>query len=233
MDTAQVAVTVIFTAVLGVGVGWALGRRDISRIQQELDEANAVIAKRREEKISENTPAKEAPAIDYESAEGNKRDNGEFYNTPYDKVLTETTEESDNKDEEDDEGPSEDEIPEGLVYDKEMGRLVCPPNEEFDEDQVNPYRIHEETFLRDERGYTRGSFVYFIKDDILVDDDQQVMNDYEPLFGHCLEDLDINDINIPNIIYIRNNRILSEYEVVIDQDDWVDVDLVNGYHGKR
>jgi len=76
-----------------------------------------------------------------------------------------------------------------------------------------PYILHQDEFITDEREYRQSNLTYYAGDDILVDEDNVPI--YNPgvilgplLFGHGSKD--------PNVVYIRNSKLLAEYEVIRD-----------------
>lgn len=86
-----------------------------------------------------------------------------------------------------------------------------------------PYKITEEEFRVNEDDNTQTSLVYFIKDDILVDEDEQIVNDVEALVDGCLDDVTVYTEHA--VVYIRNERLKLDIEVVLDTDDYIDVDI--------
>ena len=86
-----------------------------------------------------------------------------------------------------------------------------------------PYKITEEEFRVNEDDNTQTSLVYFIKDDILVDEDEQIVNDVEALVDGCLDDVTVYTEHA--VVYIRNERLKLDIEVVLDTDDYIDIDI--------
>lgn len=78
-----------------------------------------------------------------------------------------------------------------------------------------PYVLHQEEFYADELNYTQSSLTYYEGDDIMADEEQVPIYNYlnitgPLLFGHGSGD--------PNVVYIRNDQIKGEYEIVrVDQ----------------
>lgn len=80
-----------------------------------------------------------------------------------------------------------------------------------------PYVIHRDEFFNEEMDYHQSTLTYFRGDDILIDENDVPIYNYvetvgELKFGHGSGD--------KNVVYIRNERIECEYEVL----------LSNGYY---
>lgn len=130
-------------------------------------------------------------------------------------------------------------LPEGTVYSKGEAEPEEKPEEEPEEDPDSlpiedlrmfevkdpnvPYKITEEEFRVNEDDNTQTSLVYFIKDDILVDEDEQIVNEVEDLVDTCLDDVSVHTES--TVVYIRNERLKLDIEVVLDTDDYIDVDI--------
>lgn len=76
-----------------------------------------------------------------------------------------------------------------------------------------PYIIHRDEFYNDEQGYTQLTLTYYAGDDIMVDEEDAPIYNYQqvtgPLrFGHGSED--------PNVFHVRNDKRRAEYEIIRD-----------------
>lgn len=76
-----------------------------------------------------------------------------------------------------------------------------------------PYVIHQEEFINDEMGYHQETLSYYAGDDIMADTDDTPIYNYSGLmgelkFGHGSRD--------PNVVYIRNDAIHMEWEVLLN-----------------
>ena len=79
------------------------------------------------------------------------------------------------------------------------------------------YIITDEEFLNNESGYEQSSLSYFVEDDVLCDERDQLVNNVEELvgaenlnrFGHGTKE--------PHCVYIRNDRLDIEVEIVQNQ----------------
>lgn len=74
-----------------------------------------------------------------------------------------------------------------------------------------PYIIHQDEYFRDEGGRQQHTLTWYEGDDVLVDEsDKPVYNHHDVVgelkFGHGSNDA--------NVVYIRNERMRSEYEVL-------------------
>lgn len=81
----------------------------------------------------------------------------------------------------------------------------------------HPYILHVDEFYANEKDYTQTTLTYFSGDDILIDQDEVPIYSHTKttgplLFGHGSKD--------PNVVYIRNDKYQSEYEVLYDPDSY-------------
>lgn len=86
----------------------------------------------------------------------------------------------------------------------------------------NPYIIHVDEYSVDEMGYNnQQTFIYYEGDDILVDHRSKPVFRYENVvgkdlkFGHGSRD--------PNVVFVRNERLQAEYEILRDPGKYTDV----------
>lgn len=83
--------------------------------------------------------------------------------------------------------------------------------EQANRDSGNAYVLHVDEFMQEETGFRQESLTYFAMDDILVDQADKPVPNYgiilgELNFGHGSGD--------PNVVYIRNEQVRMEWEVV-------------------
>lgn len=76
-----------------------------------------------------------------------------------------------------------------------------------------PYVIHRDEFWNDEQGYTQTTLTYYAGDDIMVDEEDAPVYNYQQvtgplLFGHGSED--------QNVFHVRNDKRRAEYEIIRD-----------------
>lgn len=81
----------------------------------------------------------------------------------------------------------------------------------------NPYILHRDEFYAGEMGYTQYSLTYFVGDDMMVDEEDKPVPNYQritgPLFwGHGSGD--------ENIVLIRNKKLRAEYEITKNDDSY-------------
>lgn len=74
-----------------------------------------------------------------------------------------------------------------------------------------PYIIHKDEFYADEMNFTQTTLTYYAGDNIMADEEDVPLYNFEtvtgPLrFGHGADD--------PNVVHIRNERRKAEYEVI-------------------
>lgn len=77
-----------------------------------------------------------------------------------------------------------------------------------------PYILHQEEFIGDELGYRQETVTYYAGDQIMSDNNDTPLYGFEDLmgelqFGHGSRD--------PNVVYIRNEVIHMEWEVLRDE----------------
>lgn len=91
-----------------------------------------------------------------------------------------------------------------------------------------PYILHRDEFFADEKGYdNQTTLTYYQGDDVLCDENDVPI--YNPeravgklIFGHGSGD--------PNVVYVRNEKLEAEYEVLLDQGHYV-VEVLGGQVG--
>lgn len=78
-----------------------------------------------------------------------------------------------------------------------------------------PYIIHRDEFYENEADdiYDRSSLIYYKGDDILCDDNYVPIYEYLKLTGNLRFGHGSND---PSIVYIRNEPMKAQYEVILD-----------------
>lgn len=122
--------------------------------------------------------------------------------------------------------PQED-APADVIVQPEINNVfrVNGPNEEWDYDTElakreqaraigEPYIISAEEFIQDEKGYQQETLTYYRGDDIMGDQNDTPIYNYQNLmgelkFGHGSKD--------PNVVYIRNEKVHMEWEILLHQ----------------
>jgi hypothetical protein len=79
---------------------------------------------------------------------------------------------------------------------------------------VDPYVIHADEFISGEMGFAQSTITYYAGDDIMADELDTPIYNYmgimgELKFGHGSKD--------PNVVYIRNETMNHEWEVLLHQ----------------
>lgn len=86
--------------------------------------------------------------------------------------------------------------------------------EEKSRNPEQPYVLHKDEFWREELGYTQTTLTYYEGDNMLVDQEDVPVYNFESIigplrFGHGSQDR--------NVFYVRNNRLRAEYEIIKDR----------------
>lgn len=85
-----------------------------------------------------------------------------------------------------------------------------------------PYTLHVEEFLNDERGFAQTTLTYFVGDDILTDDKDVPIYNKQDVVGDLVFGHGSNDANV---VYIRNEKLKAEFEVLRDSGKYEQVIL--------
>lgn len=84
---------------------------------------------------------------------------------------------------------------------------------QWDRNPNFPYVITEEEFMQDEENYSKISVKYYDKDSSLVDDRDQYIPNADSIVGDDnMEQFGIGT-DSPDIVYVRNDRLESDFEV--------------------
>lgn len=212
----KVYISLIAVGFFGAGVvaGVAYGIRytedEVRRVEDEIAEIRRKFWDEKAE-IKEEAKVSELADVEIDRAAiyNGIVSRQEYTDLPEDTVYSNGEAES----EEEPEEPEED--PDALPIEDLRMFEVKDPNV--------PYMITEEEFRVNEDDHTQTSLVYFIKDDILVDEDEQIVNEVEDLVDTCLDNVSVHTES--TVVYIRNERLKLDIEVVLDTDDYIDVDI--------
>lgn len=84
-------------------------------------------------------------------------------------------------------------------------------------DPGKPYVIHRDEYFGDERGFVQSTFTYYAGDNILVDEQDIPIAKFEDVvgelkFGHGSQD--------KNVVYVRNEDLRGEYEILKSEDSY-------------
>lgn len=87
-----------------------------------------------------------------------------------------------------------------------------------DPNRLEPFLVSDEDYWVNERDHSQSTLVYYINDDVLVDETDQVIADEADIVGDSLSVFDKNrDLTV---VYVRNNRLRADMEIVIDNDPY-------------
>lgn len=84
--------------------------------------------------------------------------------------------------------------------------------------QDAPYIIHRDEFFGEEEGYSQSTITWYAGDDILCDENDAPIYNPERIVGTLIFGHGSND---PNVVYVRNDRLQAEYEVLRDDGHYV------------
>jgi hypothetical protein len=89
----------------------------------------------------------------------------------------------------------------------------------YDEEELNrtdekPYVLHRDEFYADERNYSQSTLTYYAGDNIMVDQENVPVYNFDEVvgvlkFGHGSGD--------PNVFHVRNTHLEAEFEVLHDR----------------
>jgi len=80
-------------------------------------------------------------------------------------------------------------------------------------DPDTPYIIHRDEYFGDEMDCTQTTITYYAGDNILCDERDTPIYNPEKIVGHLIFGHGSND---PNVVYVRNEKLQAEYEVLLD-----------------
>jgi len=81
----------------------------------------------------------------------------------------------------------------------------------------SPYVIHKDEFWSNEFDFAQTTLTYFQGDDILVDQSDTPIYNYETVVGELKFGHGSND---PNVFYVRNPKNRAEYEILLDRGSY-------------
>lgn len=88
-------------------------------------------------------------------------------------------------------------------YEREMARRT----------KDEPYVIHMDEFLENESGYSQTTVEYYQGDDTMADENDMPIDHYQAIFGFLKFG---HGSNSRHTVYIRNDRLAAEYEVLLN-----------------
>lgn len=103
----------------------------------------------------------------------------------------------------------------------ELYRKGYQLTEERNAPNPTPYIITEDEFTSDKLHFSKEYLIYYDKDDMVVDDDEEVIEDINSILGYgTLEKLNSS----ANVIHVRNERLGVDYEVERTTDRYFRID---------
>lgn len=117
----------------------------------------------------------------------------------------------------------EGEVPEPLSEEDKEEFMMNDPRPHLDipkvdPDRSDPFLISDEDYWVNERDHSQSTLVYYINDDVLLDETSQVIHDEASIVGDTLAVFDQN--RTLTVVYVRNNRLRSDIEVIIESDPY-------------
>lgn len=88
--------------------------------------------------------------------------------------------------------------------------------EEKSIDLENPYIIDESNFSEEFLYHDKITLEYYAEDDTLIDEDESIIDDRDQLIGYETLDMKNTSVDHPHTIYVRNERLGSDYEININ-----------------
>jgi hypothetical protein len=129
--------------------------------------------------------------------------------------------------EDDEEETVDEEVDEEETVDEEVDEEETESihKQNYDRDRSAPYIISIREYMEDRDEYDKTTITYFEDDDVLCDEREEVIPNVEGTvgstaltnFGHLSED--------KKIVYVRNERISTDFEIVRDTRSYAEVVL--------
>ena len=92
--------------------------------------------------------------------------------------------------------------------------------DDFPSEEDSPYIISEEEYADPIPANDKIALKYFIKDGILIDELSHEVMDINASVS--LRNLKVLDTGESDVLYVRNETISTDYEIVVDEDDYAD-----------
>lgn len=84
-------------------------------------------------------------------------------------------------------------------------------------DKGYPYPVNSDEFFMDHKDYPKITIHYYVKDDILCDDREEIIMNRQELIGNSLKHFGF-DKTEPDTVFVINHQIGAAYEVCRDPD---------------
>jgi len=90
-------------------------------------------------------------------------------------------------------------------------------------DTTRPYLLRKDEFLDNESGLEQTTLTYFKGDDILCDEADNIVEDVDRVVGKANLDRFGELSEDDNVVYVRNEKLRVEYEIMLDQREYAEV----------
>lgn len=194
------------TAVLGVGIGFAIGykvteKRLAARFEERLETETAGMKEfYTNVKQKYETPEEAAAALIPQPEEGPKDPRVNHQKIQYHKIVKD----------ENYVGDPLDEFAEGCEIDETVIRKNV-----FDDQPVGkPCLINQDDFMANETGYEQATLTFYAKGGVLTDQRDEVIDNAVDVVGESFSQAFGEGSSDPNTVHVRNNNLQMEFEVV-------------------
>lgn len=103
----------------------------------------------------------------------------------------------------------------------EDGKVIEPEEvDDYEREEGEPYLISVEEFFNSAEEYDKMSLSYYEGDDTLVDDRDSVIDDVDYVVGERHLQMFGKRSDDPNIVYIRNENLSSDFEVTLEPGEY-------------
>lgn len=96
------------------------------------------------------------------------------------------------------------------------------PSEQSRRSATHPYIIHQDEFAQNESGCTQVTYVYYVEDNVLVDEDNSPLENRENIIGHDVLTRFGHGTDDYNILYVRNPTLELEIEICRDPSSYAE-----------
>jgi hypothetical protein len=83
-----------------------------------------------------------------------------------------------------------------------------------------PYIISQEEFMENEPSYNQSTVTYYVKDDVLTDERDDVIEEVENVLGLDFKVSFGEGSSDENSVHVRNERLQMDFEVMRDEDSY-------------
>ena len=104
----------------------------------------------------------------------------------------------------------------GEETEEEEDVMVESESVEEERNPDEPYIISVDEYMNDREEYDKNTVTYFEEDDVLVDEREQVIPDVDSTVGNDSLTKFGHKSNDTKVVYVRNERIESDFEILLD-----------------